>query len=181
MVFVKENPRVPVHNAGAEGRQRACYNATSAIELLINDSKMKYMIGFNAAFGFSGAFLNSFVNGEVVPIALHDPESSSVGILVAIHGGCGAVASLAFGYLSRFTGKGPILYFGAVCFAWVALPFLIQPNLDKWNFAMLVGVYCLQGIGRATFEGTLKAIFADYFSYFKDAAYANIVLMVGIP
>ncbi|KAL7559103.1 hypothetical protein ACA910_017515 [Epithemia clementina (nom. ined.)] len=182
MIFIKEYPSCAAQQQrnGIDSGQRACYNVTTTLGLLVNDSKMKYMIGLNVAFGFSGAFLDSFVNGEVVPIALHDSKASLVGLLVAVHGGAAAVASLGFGYLSRITGKGPILYFGAVCFAWVVAPFLIQPNIEKWDFAKLLGVYCLQGIGRATFEGTLKAVFADYFYYEKEGAYANIVLQNGI-
>ena len=33
---------------------------------------------------------------------------------------------------------------------------------------------------RATFEGTLKATFADYFSYEKEGAFANIILQNGL-
>ena len=181
MLFVKEYPRDEANQISQDtSRKSACYDATASIRLLVNDSKMKYMIGLNAAFGFAGAFLDSFVNGEVVPMALNDSKASYVGLLVAVHGGAAAMASLAFGSLCRITGKGVILYVGAVCFAGVAAPFLIQPNAEKWNFIELVGVYCLEGIGRATFEGTLKAVFADYFSYEKEGAYANIILQNGI-
>lgn len=41
-------------------------------------------------------------------------------------------------------------------------------------------VYTLQGMGRATFESTLKATFADYFSYEKEGAFANIILQNGL-
>ena len=50
---------------------------------MINDPKMKYMIGLNAVFGFTSSFLNSYVNGQVVPVALDDPESKYIGILSA--------------------------------------------------------------------------------------------------
>jgi hypothetical protein len=38
----------------------------------------------------------------------------------------------------------------------------------------------LHGIGRATFEGTLKSTFADYFAYEKEGAFANIILQNGL-
>ena len=41
-------------------------------------------------------------------------------------------------------------------------------------------VYSLHGVGRATFEGTLKATFADYFPYEKEGAFANIILQNGL-
>ena len=104
----------------SEGQASGCNKAAATINLLVNDSKMKYMIGLNASFGFAGAFVDSFVNGEVIPVALNDPKASLVGLFDAIRGSSAALAALGFGYLSHKTGKGPILYFGAVCFAWVA-------------------------------------------------------------
>ncbi|EEC47675.1 predicted protein [Phaeodactylum tricornutum CCAP 1055/1] len=157
-----------------------CSTFTATVSLLLRDAKMKYMIGLNAAFGFSGAFLNSFVSGEVVPMALQDSNSSYVGVLVALHGGVAALASVGFSRMAQHTGKGPILILGAVAFALVALPFLCRPALESWNWQLLVAVYSLQGIGRATFEGTLKATFADYFSYEKEGAFANIISQNGL-
>jgi MFS family permease len=116
----------------------------------------------------------------VVPVALQDSSSSYVGLLVAIHGGVAAICSLVFGHVSQRTGKGPVLVLGALCFGAVAFPFLIQPNLEEWTWRLLILVYAAQGMGRATFEGTLKAIFADYFSYEKEGAFANIILQNGL-
>ena len=36
------------------------------------------------------------------------------------------------------------------------------------------------GFGRATFESTLRATFADFFSHDTDGAFANIVLQSGL-
>jgi MFS family permease len=182
MVYVKEYP-IESSTGGASLSSpfaSILYKVTAAFRLLVNDPKMKYMIGLNAAFGFAGAFLNSFVSGEVVPVALKDTKSSYVGLLVAIHGGVAAVCSLAFGKLSQTVGKGPILVLGALSFAGVAIPFLIQPDLEEWTWGLLIMVYAFMGCGRATFEGTLKAIFADYFSYEKEGAFANIILQNGL-
>jgi hypothetical protein len=183
MVYVKEYP-IESSTGGASLSSSSfssiLYKVTAAFRLLVNDSKMKYMIGLNAVFGFAGAFLNSFVSGEVVPVALKDSKSSYVGLLVAIHGGVAALCSLAFGQLSQTVGKGPILLLGALSFAGVAIPFLIQPDLEKWTWGLLIMVYAFQGMGRATFEGTLKAIFADYFPYEKEGAFANIILQNGL-
>jgi hypothetical protein len=58
---------------------------TAAVQLLRHDPEMKYMIGWNSAFGFCGAFLNSYVNGQVVRMALNDPDSKYVaGFLSAL-------------------------------------------------------------------------------------------------
>lgn len=177
MVTVKE---YPTESTAGASFASISYKATAAFRLLVKDSKMKYMIGLNAVFGFSGAFLNSFVSGEVVPVALKDSSSSYVGLLVAIHGGMAALCSLVFARWSQRVGKGPVLVVGALAFAGVSVPFLIQPDLEKWTWGMLIMVYAFQGMGRATFEGTLKAIFADYFPYEKEGAFANIILQNGV-
>ena len=123
-----------------------CHQMVAALDLLAKDSRTKYLVGFNIAFGWSGAFLNSFVSGEVVPVVL---DSTFVGVFVALHGGVAALASLVFGRLSRELGKGPILVLGGVAFAGVAVPFLLRPDLDSWTWGLLVFVYAVQGIGRA--------------------------------
>jgi hypothetical protein len=45
---------------------------------------------------------------------------------------------------------------------------------------MLSTVYLFQGIGRATFEGTLRATYADFFPDKIEGAFANIILQNGI-
>jgi hypothetical protein len=166
---------------------------SATVGLLIVDPKMKYMIGFTTTFGLAGAFLNGFVSGQVVPKALNDPNGSNVGLLVAIHGIVAALGSVVFGRLSQSTmpsssatshsrdkRKEGILIVGAVAFGLVALPFLLQPNLVDWTWGGLIVVYSLEGIGRASFEGTLKALFADYFANHLEAAFANIILQYGL-
>jgi len=158
--------------------------------LLINDPKMKYMIGLNAVFGFSSAFLNSFVNGEVVTAVSQngdptgDPSAAGtyVGVLSAWLSVVAATQSLVFGgqRLRHVIGKTRILIIGACCFLFVAFPFLVYPDVkNNWSWVGLVFIYFAQGTGRATFEGTLKATFADYFAYEKEGAFANIILQNG--
>jgi hypothetical protein len=162
--------------------------ATVAIKLLREDPKMKYMIGLNAVFGFTSAFLNSYVNGQVLPVALDDPDSKYVGILTSTVSVVAAVMSLLFGKIGASSGSnnggnnsnGIILMLGALCFGGVVLPFVFQPDAAHYGWWSLLGVYALHGTGRATFEGTLRSTFADYFSYEKEGAFANIILQNGI-
>jgi MFS family permease len=153
------------------------YKVTAALQLLSRDPKMKYMVGLNAAFGFTGAFLNSYVNGQVVAAALDDADSHYVGILSSTTAVVAALTSLATGSIPR---KGPLLIGGAVCFFFVAFPFLIQPDAKSWSLPGLVVIYTLQGIGRATYESTLKATFADYFSSDSVGAFSNMILQNGL-
>jgi MFS family permease len=138
------------------------------------------MIGLNASFGLAGAFLNSYVNGEVVRLALNDPDSKYVGGLSALVAAVAAVMSLVLARVSQRYGKGPVLVGGALCFFGVVFPFVVQPNAMQWGWGGLIMVYTLQGMGRATFESTLKATFADYFSYEREGAFANIILQNGL-
>eukprot|EP00980_Cylindrotheca_fusiformis_P011814 scaffold2816_cov121-Cylindrotheca_fusiformis.AAC.30 len=153
---------------------------TVAGRLLISDPKMKYMIGLNASFGFTAAFLSSYVNGEVMPIALNDPSSKYVGVYSSWTAAVAAGSSLIFGKIAPMTGRTPILVGGSVCFFAVCFPFLVQPDPHKYNWWALLFVYTMQGVGRATFEGTLKATFADFFAYEKEGAFANIILQNGL-
>jgi len=153
---------------------------TIAGKLLIRDPKMKYMVGLNAVFGFTAAFLGSYVNGEVLPMALNDENDTMIGVLTSWTALAAALMSLFFGRIARITGKGPILILGAICFLMVTLPFLVEPDAHSYNWWSLLFVYTMQGVGRATFEGTLKATFADFFAYEKEGAFGNIILQNGL-
>jgi len=185
-----------------DSKNSVFYKATVAFYVLLEDPKMKYMIGLNAVFGFVSAFLNSYVNGQVVPVALDDPDSKYIGVLNSMVSAVAASASLFFGKLTSnkngndngngngnnhtigFGGiigtKEAILCFGALCFGGVVLPFVVQPDAGAYGWTTLIVVYALHGLGRATFEGTLRSTFADYFSYEKEGAFANIILQNGI-
>jgi MFS family permease len=154
----------------------------AAWRLLQTDSKMRYLVGFNAAFGFAGAFVHSYVNGEVIRIALHDDQSKYVGALSAWSAVVASFASLFFDAVSRrYCGnKGPVMLVGALSFFGVAVPFLVLPDLTRWGWRLLIVVYGLYGTGRAVFEGTLKAIFAEYFPHEKEGAFANMILQSGL-
>ena len=152
--------------------------ATCAWRLLTQNPKMKYMIGLNAVFGFACPFVNAYVNGEVVKQVLpHDTNRRYVGLFSALSAAVAAICSLIFGHLTHY--KGSVLILGAVSFMLVAVFFLAQPDLSQWTWAMLMCVYCAQGVGRATFEGALRAVFADYFPGDKEGSYANIILQNG--
>ena len=160
-------------------------HGVAALWLFVDDSRMKYFIAFNAVYGAGGAFLNSFVSGEVIPVVTNDDSSSLVGVLAAVHGVAAAGASLLFGwYTARSrsnasTTKVKVLIAGSVCFSLIGEPFLLHDDSVSWSWTSLIAVYVLEGFGRATAEGTLKAVFADYFSCAKEGAFAAIILQYG--
>jgi MFS family permease len=175
MLFVFNYPTEESHQLD-DSISGIFFKATAAIQLLRQDPKMKYMIGLNAVFGFAGAFLNSYVNGEVVRVALNDNDSRYVGALTSWMALCAAVMSL---FSSRISVKGPVLITGALCFFFVSFPFMFV-EAPEWNLFGLLTIYSLQGVGRATFESTLKATFADYFSTETEGAFSNIILQNGL-
>lgn len=88
--------------------------------------------------------------------------------------------SLVFGYASqRMNGNDLILVIGCLSFFAVSFLFFMYPELSTWNFSWLLLVYTLQGVGRATFEGALKAEFATVFED-KEAAFGNIIFQNGL-
>jgi Na+/melibiose symporter-like transporter len=188
MVFVYDYPIAVPNTSSEESSQTTTttnicsgwYEGTTAWQLLRWDPKMKYMIGLNAVFGLTSAFVNSYVNGEVVRVVTKDDNSTSVGLFNAWVSCVAAIMSLLFGRISSHVGNGPILILGAICFAAVVFPFLVIPDTKQWSVTLLTFIYTLHGCGRATFEGTLKATFADYFAYEKEGAFANIILQSGL-
>ena len=167
-------------SANTNSFHSARYKESAAWQILSGDPKMKYMIGLNAVFGLTSAFLNSYINGEVVQVVTKDNNSKSVGLFNAWVSCVAAFMSLLFGQISSRIGNGPILIFGAICFLGVVFPFVVVPDTKKWSMTLLTCIYTFHGCGRATFEGTLKATFADYFAYEKEGAFANIILQSGL-
>ena len=144
------------------------------------------------------------VNGQVIRIALHDYSSRYVGIFTATSSMVAAILSWAFGALDWLShsvvdgqdlsirgklircitffqpNKGRILTIGALSYLLIAFLFLLFPSYDSWNFGSLLLIYVLLGIGRSTYEGTLRAVFADFFPQEREGAFANIILGTGL-
>ena len=173
------------------------YKITAAIQLFRQDPKMKYMVGLNAIFGFTSAFVNTYVNGEVLPQVLQDPESKFVGMYTSWSAVVAAVMSLVFISTSISSppstlqttknesknNKGRILILGVVCFMGIAIPFILLPDVTNqryWDWKLLLLIYSFQGIGRSTFEGTLKATFVDFFPHESEGSFANIIVQSGL-
>lgn len=153
------------------------YKFTAAFQLLVSSRKMKYMVGFNALFGFTSAFLNSYVNGEVIRVALDDDDSVYVGALTSWIALSAALMSLV---LRRIPNTGAILIGGAIAFFFVAFPFIVQPDASQWTVTGLLMIYTLHGIGRSTYESTLRATFVDFFPSETAGAFSNIILQYGL-
>ena len=160
--------------------QSLFYKSTVTFRLLISDPKMKYMIPLSSAFALSSVFMVTFVNAEVLRTALDDVNSTYVGLLTSITSIVGGVMSVFFGYSSKSIGNQSILFLGCLSFFIISYLFLVNPNIKIWTLPSIIFIYALQGVGRATFEGTLKAEFANVFHRNKEAAFGNIVFQNGL-
>ena len=86
-------------------------------------------------------------------------------------------------------GKPALLYFALACFIAVQLLALALCRSPRpapgaaasagW-WTALVAIFVLQGVGRAMWESTNKALVADLFEGQTDAAFANGVMQLGI-
>ena len=172
-------------NESEDDSDTQIHKASAALDLLKRDPKAKYLTPVNILFGLSTSFGMSVLNGEVIQKVLVDPNSTYVGLYTAITSTVAAGASLLFGRLesihnSRFhCGKETVLTIGAISYFLIALQFLAFPDGSYWNRITLISIYVLLGIGRSTYEGTLRAIFADFFPSDKEGAFGIIILFSG--
>jgi len=153
------------------------HHKAKAVFALLRKPKLLLLIPQNAAFGFASGFCAYYVNGKIVKPYL---GTSNIGYLTSISAGCAALGSLVFGWCAtRMGSKTPVMYLGTVCYVGFAALFaFLEPSaLGKWP--ILIVLYVLFGLGRATFESTNKAIFADFFPDDKDAAFAAVIVFSG--
>uniref|UniRef100_A0A7S3Q7P5 Major facilitator superfamily (MFS) profile domain-containing protein n=1 Tax=Chaetoceros debilis TaxID=122233 RepID=A0A7S3Q7P5_9STRA len=178
MVFVNDYP-ISEEEQQRNDSQSVFYKSTVTLRLMVNDPKMKWMIPLSATFALSSVLIGTFVNAEVLRVALSDSGSKYVGVLTSISAAVGGIMSVAFGFASPVVGNQAILVVGCASFFMLSALFLTYPVLESWNLLSLILVYALQGVGRATFESTLKAEFAVVFQE-KEAAFGNIIFQNGL-
>lgn len=167
-----------------EDNNSPSHKATATLDLLRKDPKAKYLSPLIMLFGLSTSFCSSVLNGAVIREVLNDQNSTFVGLFTAVTSIVAAGASLLFGVLQssrdRFhCGKGPVMTIGALSYLTIALQFVAFPDGSDWNSISLLAVYILLGVGRATFEGTMRAIVADFFPNEKEGGFGNIILFSG--
>lgn len=160
------------------------HKATATLDLLRNDPKAKYLAPLSILFGFSTSFCSSVLNGAVLREVLSDPDSKSVGVYTATTSMVAAGASLLFGILQsshdRFRcGKGSVITIGVLAYLSIGLQFLAFPDGSNLNRISLLLIYILLGVGRATYEGSLRAVSVDFFPNEKEGAFGNIILFDG--
>jgi len=154
--------------------------ALGAVKLLSSDRKMLYMWFPCISFGILAGFLNYHVNGDIVKNA-PGIGTDYIGFFGATVAGVAAISSLVFGWLSQRYGKGLFLIMGQICFGLEALVVIALPTSSLENWTPLFCIYALHGLGRATFEQTMRASFADIWDdkSLQPYAFANIIISNG--
>eukprot|EP00933_Yihiella_yeosuensis_P033838 TRINITY_DN2745_c1_g2_i1.p1 TRINITY_DN2745_c1_g2~~TRINITY_DN2745_c1_g2_i1.p1 ORF type:complete len:458 (+),score=86.32 TRINITY_DN2745_c1_g2_i1:80-1453(+) len=125
----------------------------------------------NLTFGFASAWLAGYVGREIIQKAL---SSGFIGFGGAIVSGSAALLAKAFGSVAQQIGKGPIILAGSICFGGIGILSRFVGTPSEWGLGALI-FYALMGVGRAVYESTNKAMFADFFPGEKSpAAFANV-------
>jgi len=157
--------------SGANAPKAEVCTKVLAAAKMWRDPKLLLLQATNITFGFAVAWLGGYVGKNILSKAL---SSGFIGFAGALLSALAAVLSRVLGRVSQRTGKGPILLTGAVCFALLgALSKCGDPA--TWGWGALV-FYALMGVGRAVYESTNKAIFADFFPDPEQSAgvFANV-------
>jgi MFS family permease len=136
----------------------------------------------NLTFGFCAGYMNGFVNGS---FAKPSPTfgARSIGALLAMTAFVASAASAAFGLLAQKAGKLCVIAIGAASFAAIPLAVLLfHPDEANGYWGVwLLTLYVLQGTGRAVYESTNKAVFADFFPGAKSTgAFANCMMQNSV-
>ncbi len=96
----------------------------AALRLMRNDKRVLLLSMLNFAFGFSAAFVNTFITGVVIPYSL---GADKVGYLISIIPLTAALAAMPIAALTeRIGSKTPAMVLGGAAFACFYLPFFFS-------------------------------------------------------
>eukprot|EP00913_Durusdinium_trenchii_P016235 g15257.t1 len=138
----------------AAPRGSLCAKALSAIRLW-KDPKTFVLQCTNLTCGFAAAWLGGYIGRFILSKAL---SSEFIG----------------FAGKGLKIGKGPVVALGSLAFLLLGVLSKFVGHPETWGWGVLV-FYVLMGIGRAVYESTNKAIFADFFPGEASAgAFANV-------
>jgi len=148
-----------------------------ASALWVNSRKMKFLTFLNMAFGFTVSFINFYVNGTIVKNSI---GAENIGWMAAIIPGVATILSGPYAYISNSIGKQPFMIFGAINYTAVAFIVLAlsEETLKDLGWGISF-IYVIAGSGRAVFESTNKATFADFFPNDAPGAFANLMFQSG--
>lgn len=154
--------------------------AAAAVLLWRSHPTVLLLAPVQIAFGFCSALLADEVSLHAVPQAFPQNKTIAAGCLSALVALVAAGLQYPFKAASARFGKPPVMLAGLSAFGGLSVLCLSLELPVLSQIGPLVACFLLQGIGRACYEGTNKALYADFFADDTDAAFANIVLANGL-
>ena len=128
--------------------------------LMGTDMKVLLMLPTQAAFGFSAAMMNAWVNGFLVTKFLGSKYTGSLSALTTVV--AWLASQLASWYSSHgktgfFRGKPVAMLFGDGAFITLGLVVMLSSCDTLRSWPVVIALFVLQGLGRGIFESTNKA------------------------
>ena len=123
--------------------------------MLLSDPKMALLIPTQLAFAVVATFLNAYITPAVLGNVI---GNAKIGYFLGIIAAVATVVSVAAGWFIRKTDlRWPMMLMGAVAFASVVVPFIIEPDpgsFERNGVYKAVLLYAAQGVGRGIYEST---------------------------
>lgn len=161
-----------IRDFNAKGISTSWTSKFQATISLWADPALILISGSNFTFGFSAAFMNGYVNANFTVKQLGTP---SVALMAALTTCTGALFSSISDPLSAAYGKSSVVVIASACFVSISVFFIAFDCCEGWRWGLVVP-YLFQGIGRAVYESTNRAIFDDFFPHDSEGAFANCMM-----
>lgn len=153
---------------------------TAALGLCTRSPLLALLAPTQAAFGMCSALLGDEIAAKVVPAAYPDDKVVVAGLCSALVALVAAALQLPSRWVAERAGKPAVMLVGLLAFGGLGLVALLNERAQLEALPLLLACYVLQGVGRASYEGTNKALYADFFPDDAPAAFSNIVLANGL-
>ena len=151
--------------------------AKQVIQGWYNDPRFLLAGGINVTFGFTSAYMNSYINGTVVKNKFGD---GAIGAMAAITPAISGLTTVPIAWYSlKKDAKSPFVWAASVSAFFIAFFGLILPIETLSSLTILCLIYSFEGVLRCIFEGINKAIFADFFQKQPEVAFATIIVQSG--
>jgi len=150
-----------------------------AIKKVSSDPKIWLVAPLNLAFGYTASWVAQYLNGTIAKTTV---GGDNVGYLTAVIPGYAALAGVPYAFLGRKFGKGPMMVLGCLSFFTLGMIGWLVPlkTLENSGWGGMIGLYLIMGNGRAVFESTNKAVFADFFPDNAAGAFAMFGVQSGL-
>mmetsp|Transcript_94417 Transcript_94417/g.270387 ORF Transcript_94417/g.270387 Transcript_94417/m.270387 type:complete len:531 (-) Transcript_94417:337-1929(-) len=146
--------------------------------LLQYNVNLQCLLPISITFGITAGFLYTYYYDQTVATYLGE---EAVGIVSALSPLVSSMASIPLTNLTLSVGRNVVVFLGSLSFAIIAVLYLIWDDSQLGNWPTCLFINFSMGVGRAVWENTNKAIFADVFSP-SDApsAFAAMYMVTGL-